>query len=631
MATRPYFTITRNSFEKNAGYKSTVHALAELIDNSYEAEAENAAIVLQVDSQSRLQKIAVIDDGKGMNQELLQMAVCEKAGAYLERQDGAGPSSKRKLGKYGVGLPKASISQCNTFSVWSWVSGGISEAYKNGINITDNAWIDSGAEVEESVKDKPPIEWLHAAEIEDSDSGTMVLWEDLDGITWAKARLGQRAGLIPNLEFEVGRVYRKLIDDLEANFIIYTIVIDNSFNIKEKEPVLTNDPLYLEEGQKVPREKINDDKFWPPDDPLFDLVDEDSFNIKLPLRSGEEKEVSVAWRCSQARKNVFALLNKRQAGNLPHGKHANRNVGLSLLREGREISMSMALAVPSEPRERWFGMEVEIPHELDLILGMTNNKQEYTRLEKVLQHDPKDYIENGESSAECIRRIEMEDNDLAICLRIAWKTQDLWKKTKKGHLNMREEHKKITDPGDEGEVEIKEEDIIVDPEGKAEETATSADPLDTPKPTTPEELSTVKTEFENELKKAGVPPAEAEQIAARIVNKGLSYVIAYRSGLGTSFFNVRDVIGVKLIELNTDHVAYPYIKSSIEEIESEDVDELIKRLETSKIIMHLILEAWAKNEASVLIDDEKRKLHRIREDWGRNLEDFILNLPKEKT
>ncbi len=77
-----------------------------MIDNSFEAEAKKVVIVLQVDSKSQLQKIAIIDDGKGMDGNLLQMAVCEKAGSYLNRQREEGPGARRKLGKYGVGLPK---------------------------------------------------------------------------------------------------------------------------------------------------------------------------------------------------------------------------------------------------------------------------------------------------------------------------------------------------------------------------------------------------------------------------------------------------------------------------------------------------------------------------------------------
>ena len=623
MSKRPYFSITKHSFEKNAGYKSTVHALAELIDNAFEAEASKVAIVLQIDSQSRLQRIAVVDDGKGMSGELLQMAVCEKAGSYLDRQSGDGPSSRRKLGKYGVGFPKSSISQCNNLSAWSWTSGGYKNAQKNGIDITDNDWIKAGAEVDDSVKEAAPERWLKAAELDDCESGTMVLWEDLDGLTWARARWGEFAGLIPNLEFEIGRVYRKLIDDPSADFIVYYTVIDSRFTPKEPTtPILSNDPLYLTEGQKIPKKELDDSTSWPPDDPLFDEGIMDELNLDVPF-NGAIRNVTVKWRCSEARKNAFCKLNRANAGNLPHGRHARKNVGLSILREGREINMSMALAVPSEPRERWFGVEIDIPHELDVILGMTNNKQEYTRLERVLQHDPKQYLAEGETSQACLERIQDEDNDLAICLNIAWKTQSIWDKTKLNHLNMREEHFK-SDP-DTGDDDSTQDD---DAESRAEVTASQADPPDK-KPKTKEEASSLKSEFEKELETAGVPKNEAEQVAERIVDKGLSYAIAFRNGLGSPFFNVREIKGVKLIELNTDHLAYAYLKKSIDNDQTDDVNELKNRLETLKTILHLIFEAWAKNEVEALVKEEKRQFHRVREDWGRTLEMFIGQFEKE--
>ena len=512
--------------------------------------------------------------------------------------------------------------------MWGWTEGGNATANKNGIDITDDSWIKNGAEVEVSLPAPPPLTWLKAAELDSCNHGSMILWEDLDGITWAKARWGDHAGLIPNLEFEIGRVYRKLIEDIDSNFIVYTTVIDTHFNVIEPvNPICSNDPLYLIKGQDVPKKTLDDGSTWPPESPLFDIGIQDELDIDLPMKDGSRKHVIVKWRCSEARRDTFSQLGRVQAGNLPHGKHAARNVGLSMLREGREINMSMALAVPSEARERWFGVEVDIPHELDIILGMTNNKQEYTRLERVLQHSFEEIIEKDETVDSCLRRIEKEDNDLAICLRIAWKTQEIWKMTKKAHLNMRIDHIKTT----EGEDDSKADEGIDEPETIAEDTATTADPGDN-KPQSPEEKELLQTGFKEELVNAGVPENEAEQIAARIVEKGLSYVIAYRDGMGSVFFNVRDLKGVKLIELNTDHSAYPYIKSSIEEFETIDVDDLRERLESSRLIIHLILEAWAKKEAnSNLLPPEKKQLHRIREDWGRNLEMFIETYENSKS
>ena len=273
MAKRPYFSITRDAFEKNAGYKTTVHALAELIDNAYEAEASKVAVVLMVDRESRLREIATIDNGRGMDGELLQMAMCEKAGSYLDRQRGGGPASRKKLGKYGVGLPKASISQCNHFSAWSWIDGGSKSAVRNGVDITDDDWIEAGAEIDVSEPGPAPNAWLKTSGLGNAKTGTMILWSDLDGITWARARWGARNGLIPNLEFEVGRVYRKLIANESTEFVVQVYVVNEKFKLQE-DPITIqgNDPLYLTPGLDVPRKTLPDGSKWPSDDPLFDDV-----------------------------------------------------------------------------------------------------------------------------------------------------------------------------------------------------------------------------------------------------------------------------------------------------------------------------------------------------------------------
>ena len=58
---------------RDAGYKNTSYAVAELVDNSIEAEAKNIDICIESGDQlvnqttsERIQKIAVFDDGVGM-------------------------------------------------------------------------------------------------------------------------------------------------------------------------------------------------------------------------------------------------------------------------------------------------------------------------------------------------------------------------------------------------------------------------------------------------------------------------------------------------------------------------------------------------------------------------------------
>ena len=63
---------------RSIGYKNTIYALAEIIDNSVEAEAKHIEILCAEKqnyssnrSTKRLDKIAIIDDGVGMNKEEL--------------------------------------------------------------------------------------------------------------------------------------------------------------------------------------------------------------------------------------------------------------------------------------------------------------------------------------------------------------------------------------------------------------------------------------------------------------------------------------------------------------------------------------------------------------------------------
>lgn len=631
MAERPYFSITPASFEKNAGYKSTVHALAELIDNSFEAEASSVAVVLQVDHDQRLESIAVVDNGEGMHPDLLQAAVCEKAGSFGRRERSSGPAARGKLGKYGVGLPKASISQCNKFTVWSWTEGGPLAAFRNGVDITDLEWIEAGANVPDSATDPAPQKWLAAAEFDsDVQNGTIVLWELLDGVTWKRARWGEHQGLIPNLQFAVGRVYRKLIASENSPFSIRVAVVDRQMQKIESFCIEPNDPLYLTEGLNIPRHTLPDGSQWPPDDPMFDdagdfLPEDPELTIEVARQDGGAEEVTVRWRASAARKKVFAIVNNSNAGSLPHGKHAARNVGLSILREGREITMSSALANPSEPRERWFGVEIDLPNELDTVLGMTNNKQEYTRLERILADPKEEYQEDGETTQETLERIHREDPAMAICLRIAWRTRDIWVATKSAHMRMREDPLRVSVSSDQDQ---DQDEGPLDPELEAEAAASSADEHEKD-PAADEDPERFRGEVEQEFEDAGVPKLLARELAARVVERGLQYAISERSGLGSPFFTVTRIRGIKFIQLNSSHPAYKYIKRSINEDPSLDSGEAVERLADVRLATLLMLEAWGKLESSAS-EDERMQLHRVREDWGRVLKRFVEQMEQDR-
>src|SRR5690554_3859213 len=107
---------------RDSGYKNAAYAIAELMDNSIQAEASSVELLcgervepLRQRSRSRINEIAVLDNGCGMNAEILQMALQFGNGTRLDDYSG--------IGRFGMGLPNSSISQARRVDVWSWQNG----------------------------------------------------------------------------------------------------------------------------------------------------------------------------------------------------------------------------------------------------------------------------------------------------------------------------------------------------------------------------------------------------------------------------------------------------------------------------------------------------------------------------
>ena len=107
---------------RDSRYHSTAYAIAELIDNAIEASAERIELLcmeepVRVESRFRrsISSIAVLDNGTGMDLRTLFDAL--KFGGGTRHQ------AQRGIGKYGMGLPTSSMSQCKRVDVWTWQNG----------------------------------------------------------------------------------------------------------------------------------------------------------------------------------------------------------------------------------------------------------------------------------------------------------------------------------------------------------------------------------------------------------------------------------------------------------------------------------------------------------------------------
>lgn len=623
MGSIPFFTIARESFEKNSGYKSTAYALAEIIDNAAEEDAQNITIIVKENTTPRfLLAIGVLDDGNGMDPNTLQAAVCMRSGTHFDRLHSSG-NGRRKFGKYGVGLPKASLSQSNRFAVWSWQNGCRRDAYQSIVDITDANWISSGCTIADPIVTPMPEDWFLASGHEESQSGTFVLWDDLDGHTWTTTR-----GLLPNLFFLIGRAYRKLLsvpDRTSENIKLKltVVVCDENMNVKEIHPIKANDPLYLTSDTGVPEPSYNPN--WIKGTPQFERTISDTLPIRVVHKDGTEKEYIIKITGSVSSAITRTVLNGRHPGNQPHGKHAVKNQGVSFLREGREVILDTRWCI-SDTRERWWGIEVDCPHELDDYLGVTNSKQSMDRLLNVYNLGHDDIAEEGESTQATLARLRSEDPKYASCVELSWaiKRHVSALRTLAQHTNGPSiRTNSISDlPGtEEFSVELPHES---DPEGKAEDIASVVD-ANEGSSTTEVDAEWRLEAIRKHLRERNVPDTEITHVLERLVNRGLRYLIIRRGGLGSSMFSVDRVVDAKLITLNTDHPAFQSLLETLTSSENTvdlSKEDLLEQMKSAKTTMLLLLEAWAKMESEAQ-GEERAFLMRAREDWGRLLWKFV--------
>ena len=142
-------------------------AIADIVDNSVSATASSAEIFFFPIGDSY---IAILDNGYGMDAGELETAM---------RYGSQNPNDKRAstdLGRFGLGLKTASLSQCRTLTVAS-KKDGIIEVRRWDIDhvIKTGEWSLIVLETEEEINAIPRIDNLREFE-----SGTLVVWQNLD-------------------------------------------------------------------------------------------------------------------------------------------------------------------------------------------------------------------------------------------------------------------------------------------------------------------------------------------------------------------------------------------------------------------------------------------------------------------
>ena len=313
---------------RDSRYRHPANAVAELIDNSIDAKASRVELLIRerqelvVTRRSwRVSELAVIDNGHGMSDETLVQAL-----RFGGRQS---PQRIQPIGKYGMGLPTASVSQCRRVDVWTW---------QESIEQTSHSYIDvvaiqKGEQYQIPEPDDSPIpEWLRSASQEalDQKHGTIVVWSDIDRIK------AQVETIFKRVEKEIGRIYRHFINDDELTIRMASFRGDQS-TAQEDRCVRPNDPLYLMRRTSTP-------KPWS-EEPMFASAQSTSKEV---LVDGRQEIIEIIYSVVKPEALGEQAANP---GSLPHGQDARHNMGVSVVRENREILLDNSFVREGRPRK----------------------------------------------------------------------------------------------------------------------------------------------------------------------------------------------------------------------------------------------------------------------------------------
>lgn len=299
---------------RESGYVNLATALAELIDNALQAQASRINITIARENDG-FPTIVVEDDGVGMTAS--ELSTCLLFGGS-SRFD-----SRRSFGRFGMGLPAASLSQARHVEVTAWQVGKTAQRVSLDV--------DAIARREPGSLTPRPGERGHTA------SGCRVRWQDCDRIEYR--RLGWLERLLAR---ELGRMFRR----------------------------------FLAEGLTM---RVNG-KCITPIDPLLRAADVnggagqlafDPIRYEIATTGGETGFVTVTFAAFPvARWHGLDNAMKRKIGVVGQG-------GVSILRAGREIANGWYLmgAKRKENYDDWWRCEIEFDPELDEQFGITINKQ----------------------------------------------------------------------------------------------------------------------------------------------------------------------------------------------------------------------------------------------------------------
>jgi len=353
---------------RDLGYKNPAWALAEQVDNSFQAGASTVSIRFGFNPDNKAQVrpdcVAISDDGNGMIPEMISYAV--RWGGTDREGDRTG------FGRYGYGLPSSAVSLAKRYAVYSKIPK--QPWYAVTVDIDDLAAAASDRKKTEellSARTTTLPDWLMRFEdkvnLSNMESGTVVVLENLD-------RLDRQAGWK-----KADTLQQKLLQHFG---VIYRHWVPERRILVEGNEVQAVDPLFLMEHAR----------FYDETSVRAERVEARSFEVETPR--GTKGLVTI--RASYLAPN-FQLVDPMQYGigkpklNNRHGIMKANN-GLLICRERRQIDCISPEWTKFQNYDMNIKVEIDFDPELDEVFGITTAKQQIViaeSMEEKLKHSGK--------------------------------------------------------------------------------------------------------------------------------------------------------------------------------------------------------------------------------------------------
>lgn len=213
---------------RSMGY-SFESAVADVVDNSISAHARNIRILFPSNPMDEL-ALGILDDGDGMTDDVLFEAM--RYGCLSAEEE----RSEEDLGRFGMGMKSASLSQCRRLTVISYEGKNL-----NGYTWDYNHIVETQDWMIQELEAREIDELPYISRLKNQGVGTLVIWQDFDVLSNSSGGqvYSSLVDLRSSLEKSLALIYhRYLSGGASSRLHIYI----NELDIKPLDPFLEQHP-----------------------------------------------------------------------------------------------------------------------------------------------------------------------------------------------------------------------------------------------------------------------------------------------------------------------------------------------------------------------------------------------------